>query len=84
MERAVARDALRPGRAGDRVPDRRRPDPRHLRENAGVGDTRAAQGTPHRAVEALHQASRTVPGVTARSCAGASGSASAPVAVTSV
>ena len=62
VERAVARDALRPGRAGDRVPDRRRPDPRHLREDAGVGDTRAAQGAPHRAVEALHQASRTCRG----------------------
>ena len=50
----------------------------------GVRNPRAAERAANRAVEPLHQAARTSPGVTARSCAGASGSASAPVAVTSV
>ncbi len=50
-----------------------------------------ASGTPgdperaaKRSVEPFHQPAPTLPGVTTRSCAGARGSASAPVAVTSV
>ena len=66
------------------VADRVRPGARHLGEHARVRDACRAERAADRAVEPLHQPSRTAPGDTARSCAGASGSASAPVAVTSV
>ena len=77
-------DALRPRRAGDRRADRLRPRARHRGEHAGVGNARAAERAAKRSVEPFHQPGSTRPGVTTRSCAGASGSASAPVAVTSV
>ena len=83
-ERPVAGDALRPRGTRDRRADRVRPRAGHLGEHPRVGDACTAQRAPHGAVEALHHAARTSPGVTASSCAGASGSASAPVAVTSV
>ena len=84
MERSVAADALRPCRAGDARSDRRGPRTRHLSESAGVRNPGDAERTAERSVESFHQPASTRPGVTTRSCAGARGSASAPVAVTRV
>ena len=60
------------------------PEPGHVGERARVRHAGAAQRAAHGAVEPLHQARSAWPGVTRKSCAGASGSASEPVAVTIV
>ncbi len=83
---SVPSRAMRCGHAARAIaaPTADGPGARHRGEHARVGDARTAQRAANRPVEPLHQPGRTSPGVTTRSCAGASGSASAPVAVTSV
>ena len=82
MERPVPCDPERPRVPGDRLAHDRRPHAGQLGEWDGVSTAAPAKLVLDLISETLHQATR--PGVTASDSAGALGSASADVAVTTV